>query len=69
MIGFLPPHYAQTWVDSGLLARIDAKHYVTHLNFQIITRKGGESARVVQAFCNQLRAAAKEVSRATQGDK
>ncbi len=68
-IGFLPPHYAQPWVDGGLLTRIDPEHYVTHLDFQIITRKGGESARVVQAFCNQLRAAAKEVSRATRSGK
>jgi hypothetical protein len=42
---------------------------VTHLDFQIITRKGGESARVVLAFCNQLRVAAKQVSRATRSSK
>jgi DNA-binding transcriptional LysR family regulator len=68
-VGFLPPHYAQPWVDSGLLARIDPEHYVTHLDFQIITRKGAESARVVQAFSNQLRAAARKVSRTARSSK
>jgi DNA-binding transcriptional LysR family regulator len=68
-VGFLPPHYAQPWVDSGLLARIDPEHYVTHLDFQIITRKGAESARVVQAFCNQLRAAARKVNRTARSSK
>ena len=39
-IGFLPPHYAEPWVNSGLLIRIDPEHYATHLDFQIVTRKG-----------------------------
>jgi DNA-binding transcriptional LysR family regulator len=68
-IGFLPPHYARPWVESGLLNRIDPEHYVTHLEFQIITRKGGEPARVVQAFCKQLRAAAVDANRARRGDE
>ncbi|WP_321795020.1 LysR family transcriptional regulator [Caballeronia sp. J97] len=63
-IGFLPPHYAQPWVHSGLLTRIDAAHYVTHLDFHIITRKGGEPARVVRAFCDRLRAAANTIGSA-----
>jgi hypothetical protein len=51
------------------LNRIDPEHYVTHLEFQIITRKGGEPARVVQAFCKQLRAAAVDANRARRGDE
>ncbi|CDY77558.1 Transcriptional regulator GbuR [Caballeronia glathei] len=62
-IGFLPPHYAQPWVGEGLLARIDPAHYATHLDFHIITRKSGESSRVVQSFCEHLGAAAKEVKK------
>ena len=68
-VGFLPPHYAKPWVDSALLARIDPEHYVTHLDFQIITRKGAGSTRVVQAFCNQLRAAAKKVNRTARSSR
>ena len=68
-IGFLPPHYAEPWVNSGLLTRIDPGHYATHLDFQIITRKGGESARVVQVFCKQLRAAARQLDHITRSGK
>jgi DNA-binding transcriptional LysR family regulator len=60
-IGFLPPHYAQPWVDRALLLRVDPEHYVTHLEFSIITRKGGQSARVVQSFHEHLLAAAAEI--------
>ena len=60
-IGFLPPHYAQPWVDDRLLLRVDPAHYVTHLDFCIIVRKSGEPARVVQVFRDHLLAAADEV--------
>lgn len=61
-IGFLPPHYAQPWVDSGLLLRVDPQRYVTHLNFDIITRKSADLARVVQAFHDQLLCAAEQLA-------
>lgn len=58
-IGFLPPHYAQQWVENGLLRRLDSARYVTHLEFQIITRRGVERPRVVQSFVHQLLTEAK----------
>jgi DNA-binding transcriptional LysR family regulator len=53
-IGFLPPHYAQPWVNDGSLARIDSRHYATHLDFHLITRKGGNSVRTVHAFLSHV---------------
>lgn len=59
-IGFLPPHYAQQWVAQGLMRRLESERYSTHLEFQIITRRGVERPRVVQSFLEQLLAAKKE---------
>lgn len=56
-IGFLPLHYAQPWVDDGTLARIDSRHYATHLDFYLITKKGADSVRVLQAFLSHISAA------------
>jgi DNA-binding transcriptional LysR family regulator len=53
-IGFLPPHYAQPWVSGGSLARIDARHYATHLDFYLITKKDSDAVRVVQAFLSHV---------------
>ncbi|TDN58702.1 LysR family transcriptional regulator [Paraburkholderia sp. BL10I2N1] len=68
-IGFLPPHYAQPWVNTGLLHRVDPDHYVTHLDFRIITRKGKEFARVVQSFHEHLLEAADEVRGVKRGSR
>jgi hypothetical protein len=59
----------QPWVNDGLLSRVDPEHYVTHLDFHIITRKSGEPARVVQSFCDHLLVAAAEMRGAMAGGK
>jgi len=63
-IGFLPPHYAQPWVEEGMLRRVDSSRYATHLDFRIITRRGNEQARVLRIFVEHLLRAAEATARA-----
>ena len=54
-IGFLPLHYAQAWVETGLLRRLreDAVLYVCV--FDLILRKGYRPTQVVETFADDLR--------------
>lgn len=59
-IGFLPSHYADAWVEPGLLHRIAPERYTTHLDFKIVTRRGAREARTVLALIDHLAEAAKK---------
>ncbi|GAB3628849.1 LysR family transcriptional regulator [Pandoraea terrae] len=53
-IGFLPPHYADAWVERGLLRRLVPQCYTTHLDFKIVTRRTVSTPRVVRTLIGFL---------------
>jgi len=63
-LGFLPPHYAQQWLNHGLMRRLLPERCVTRLSFQILTRRGMPLPRVVRCFIEHLQAAAQTVKTA-----
>lgn len=62
-IGFLPPHYAKPWEQSGLLKRINPGKLRTQLEFKLIWRRGPPPARVVQSFMDHLVSAGQQRER------
>ena len=59
-VGFLPPHYAKTWEQSGLLRRINPERLRTQLEFKIIWRRGQQPARTVQCLLDHLASAGQQ---------
>lgn len=53
-IGFLPTHFAQRWVDDGILKAImtDERKFFTH--YSAITRKGIRTDYILETFINAL---------------
>lgn len=53
-IGFLPTHYANQWVQSGLLRAIqpEKRNFTTY--FSVITRKGAKANLVREAYIEEL---------------
>jgi LysR family transcriptional regulator, transcriptional activator for bauABCD operon len=54
-IGFLPDHYAKTWVTGGQLRAIKPGQILYSAHFNVITRRKAEADMRVSAFVRQLR--------------
>ena len=54
-IGYLPTHYAERWVAHQKMRALNPTqwHYLTH--YSAITRKGGPSNRVLEAYIEELK--------------
>ena len=55
-VGFLPDHYAETFVRSGQMQPVHPELLNYHCRFFAITRKTGEPDRMTQLMLEQLRA-------------
>jgi DNA-binding transcriptional LysR family regulator len=53
-IGFLPEHYAERWVDDGLLRAIKARTYTFNSIHHIAYRKSDEDRPLIQAFLDSF---------------
>lgn len=53
-LGFLPTHFAERWVKEGALRAVqpEQRKFVTH--YSAITRKGGRSNFILEAFLQEL---------------
>lgn len=49
-IGYLPRYYAQSWVERGLLAKIDREDGTYDSEHAILTKRGDRDSSVVQRF-------------------
>ncbi len=56
-IGYLPDHYAKSWVTSGQLRPVLPKTMTYDAAFHLITRKGRRQRRILHAFVQDLREA------------
>jgi DNA-binding transcriptional LysR family regulator len=56
-VGFLPDHYAASFVQAGLMTRVEHPECMYLVDFFAIQRKSREPARIAQAFAACLRAA------------
>lgn len=54
-LGFLPDHYAETWVRGGKLRRLAASAISYTCTFDIIVRRGYRKTQVIEAFLQALR--------------
>ena len=54
-IGFLPLHYARSWVESGALQRLCTDEILYVCVFDLILRKGYRPTQVVETFAGDLR--------------
>ncbi|WP_449432397.1 LysR family transcriptional regulator [Pseudomonas putida] len=53
-IGFLPDHYAATWVDKGLMTALDPGRLYFDSKIAIATRKGRRQNLIIERFVNAL---------------
>ncbi|MGH8351864.1 MAG: LysR family transcriptional regulator [Pseudomonas sp.] len=53
-IGFLPDHYAATWVEKGLMAPLDPARLFFDSKLAIATRKGRRQNLILERFLNEL---------------
>ena len=53
-IGFLPKHFAQRWVDEGILKAVqtDKRKFITH--YSAIIRKGNRADYILETFLAAL---------------
>ena len=56
-IGFLPDHYAATFLRDGTMRRVEHPQCMYDVQFVAILRRSPEPSRVAQAFLDALRAA------------
>ncbi len=56
-IGFLPDHYAATFLRDGTMRRVEHPECMYDVQFVAILRRSPEPSRVAQAFLDALRAA------------
>jgi len=56
-IGFLPDHYAATFLRDGTMRRVEHPQCMYDVQFVAIVRRSPEPSRVAQAFLDALRAA------------
>lgn len=56
-LGFLPDHYAAPWALAGRLRAIAPQTITYACTFDLITRRGGPSSRMIKTFLNLVRAA------------
>ncbi|MNV78754.1 LysR substrate binding domain protein [compost metagenome] len=53
-IGFLPDHYAATWVEKGLMTAIDPDRLYFESKIAIATRKGRRQNLILERFLSEL---------------
>lgn len=53
-IGFLPTHYAEQWVERGLMKPLLEQKLTVTVDFHMITKKGEPQPYVVDVFINDL---------------
>lgn len=53
-IGFLPDHYAATWVEKGIMAALDPTRLYFDAKLAIATRKGRRPNMILERFLNEL---------------
>jgi len=53
-IGFLPTHFAQSWVGRDKLRAIEAHKRTFNTNFSAITSKGARSHLILEAYLEEL---------------
>lgn len=53
-VGYLPSHYAQTWVDTGQMRSLLPKRFRYHSPFFAAYRRGAEDGILLQAFLRDL---------------
>ena len=56
-IGFLPLHYARSWVETGALRRLASEAVLYVCVFDMILRSGYRQTQVVETFAGDLRSA------------
>ena len=56
-VGFLPEHYARSWVESGALRRLASGAVLYVCVFDMILRSGYRQTQVVETFAGDLRSA------------
>lgn len=54
-LGFLPDHYAEKWVNEGLIRQLAANAISYTCTFDVIVRKGYRKTQVIEAFLDALR--------------
>ncbi|MFK3818355.1 LysR family transcriptional regulator [Pseudomonas sp. NPDC089407] len=53
-IGFLPDHYAASWVDKGIMAALDPNRLFFDAKLAIATRKGRRPNMILERFLDEL---------------
>ncbi|MFC3205516.1 LysR family transcriptional regulator [Aquamicrobium soli] len=53
-IGFLPEHFAGSWVERGLLRPLCPEKYCFLCDFDLITKRGPTRSQVLQKFCSHI---------------
>ena len=59
-IGFLPEHYAQQWLDSGHMKKLDNLNLEHDSAFYLATRQSAALPNIIQVFIRDLRQAIKD---------
>ncbi|MFY8274759.1 LysR family transcriptional regulator [Pseudoalteromonas sp. SSDWG2] len=54
-IGYLPEHYAQSWVDKGIFKAILPQQYSYQIPVMLITAKSNASSKLAQAFVDEIK--------------
>ncbi|MNG28601.1 LysR substrate binding domain protein [compost metagenome] len=53
-IGFLPDHYAATWVEKGLMAPLSPERLFFDAKLAVVTRKGRRQNLILERFLDSL---------------
>lgn len=53
-IGFLPDHYAQVWVNQGMMKALNPEHQHYTIPLNVIIRKGRRPNRVLECFLREI---------------
>jgi DNA-binding transcriptional LysR family regulator len=64
-IGYLPAHYARTWVEQGALRALRDGHYSYNSAFYLVSQRGGAENPLIQRFAAVIQAARPQAAPAT----
>lgn len=62
-LGFLPPHFAAPWVESGELLEVMPDHFRTENTFYVLFKKSARQSAAAQAFLSILLASFEKAKR------
>ncbi|MCF4166308.1 LysR family transcriptional regulator [Zavarzinia compransoris] len=62
-LGFLPPHFAAPWVESGELVEVMPRHFRTENTFYVLFKKSARQSAAAQAFLSILLASFEKAKR------